>query len=283
MDLKEWKLVASGDFSRRHPWEIARLWTVFGLLDRNGFHADSRFTILDFGAGDLFVAMGIKSKFQHANIVSIDSAYSDETILALRGKAEFSSISCHKSMKTWTVGAKDKADVVLLLDVLEHCEDDSEVVQTIRGSNKIVDKALWIVTVPAFSGLFTKHDTFLGHHRRYRYWDLADALHIGGLEIQTGGYFFSVLLLPRLLVKCFEALGFGKSKQPKGLAGFRPPKFFGKLIAMFLYADFKLVTLLNDRGIRFPGLSCYALARNMSAQPAVALAHKKKTAGTRGA
>lgn len=261
MDLREWNLVASGDFSRRHPWEVARLWSLVSLLKQNGYVRESRFSVLDFGAGDLFVAFGVKSFFPYARIASIDSAYNDQLVAGLKKASGFDDISPFRSVDAWNPTNGHQADVVLLLDVLEHCKEDREVLEMLKQSGKIKNDALWVITVPAYQGLFTRYDKFLGHFRRYQFSGLSQAVRAAGLDVRTGGYFFASLVLPRMLVKTLESLGLAGKKEPKGLAGFRPRATIGKLIATILYVDFRVSTLFNRLGLRLPGLSCYVLAR----------------------
>jgi hypothetical protein len=260
MDLREWNLVAQGDFFRRHPWEIARLWSLIHFLRQNGYSSESKFSVLDFGGGDLFVALGVKHFFPNAQITSIDSAYSPDLISSLKASAQMRQLTAYRSLDEWKPESGGRADVVLLLDVLEHCENDQAILKMLRASGKVSHGALWVITVPAFQSLFTRYDQFLGHFRRYGFGQLRGAVENSGLDVKAGGYFFGSLILPRMLQKGLELIGLGKQK-PKGLAGYRPIPFVGKAIASILYSDFYLLTLLNRLGIRLPGLSCYALAR----------------------
>ena len=58
-----------------------------------------------------------------------------------------------------------RAATVLLMDVLEHVADDCGLLHdAIAGS---APGSRVIVTVPAFGWLWSGHDVFLGHHRRY--------------------------------------------------------------------------------------------------------------------
>ena len=57
------------------------------------------------------------------------------------------------------------ADLVLLTDVLEHVEDDAELLHRLVGGMKV--GAHVIITVPAEPGLWSPHDVSHGHFRRY--------------------------------------------------------------------------------------------------------------------
>src|SRR5262249_31659606 len=57
------------------------------------------------------------------------------------------------------------ADVVLLLDVLEHLDDEGGALATARRA--LAAGGTLVVTVPAFDWLWSAHDRALGHRRRY--------------------------------------------------------------------------------------------------------------------
>ncbi len=56
-------------------------------------------------------------------------------------------------------------DIVVAFDVLEHIEDDKKAVEQIY---RVLSKnGVFVFTVPAFNFMFSSHDKFLGHKRRY--------------------------------------------------------------------------------------------------------------------
>jgi len=58
-----------------------------------------------------------------------------------------------------------KADVVLLMDVLEHVRDDAGLLERLVES--LSPGAKLLLTVPADASLWSKHDHSFGHYRRY--------------------------------------------------------------------------------------------------------------------
>lgn len=55
--------------------------------------------------------------------------------------------------------------VVVMMDVLEHIEDDLAILNEIKKRCK--GKNHFFITVPAFMDLWSGHDVYLGHYRRY--------------------------------------------------------------------------------------------------------------------
>ena len=98
----------------------------------------------------------------------------------------------------------DRYDLVMLLDVLEHFEDDlaglERVVRLIHPGGELV------VTVPAYSWLWSGEDDVSGHHRRYTATRLRAVAEKTGLEVQFISYFNVLVLLPIASVIWFKKL-----------------------------------------------------------------------------
>lgn len=94
-------------------------------------------------------------------------------------------------------------DAVVLLDVLEHFEDDGV---ALRGvATALRPGGIVLITVPAFQFLWTKHDELAHHHRRYRKPELVRALQHAGLTPIFASYYnfflFPAIVLVRFLTK----------------------------------------------------------------------------------
>jgi hypothetical protein len=83
------------------------------------------------------------------------------------------------------------ADFILLMDVLEHIERDSEFLANVVAASPKGTR--FFITVPAFRLLWSKHDEYLGHHRRYRLRDLDSLCRGAGLKVETKFYFFATI------------------------------------------------------------------------------------------
>jgi 2-polyprenyl-3-methyl-5-hydroxy-6-metoxy-1,4-benzoquinol methylase len=66
------------------------------------------------------------------------------------------------------------ADVIVMHDVLEHIEDDTNVIERLR--QLLVQDGVLVLSVPALPALFGFHDEQLGHYRRYMRRSLRHAL-----------------------------------------------------------------------------------------------------------
>jgi hypothetical protein len=88
-------------------------------------------------------------------------------------------------------------DLMLFLDVLEHVADDHAFLKEMVGE-ALAPGGTIVVSVPAWQGLFGKHDEALKHYRRYSPRTLRAMLSNAGLEVtNSGGIFHTLLVVPR--------------------------------------------------------------------------------------
>ncbi len=103
----------------------------------------------------------------------------------------------------------DKFDLILCLDVLEHLENDQQMVREIKRVVK--SDGLVIISVPAYPWLFSYWDKMLGHQRRYSKTTLNQLIKASGLTNRYLGFFGFFWLAPAILIRYLKS----KSKQPK--------------------------------------------------------------------
>jgi hypothetical protein len=82
-------------------------------------------------------------------------------------------------------------DLVLMMDVLEHVDDDRGLAA--HYAAKVPSGAHFLVTVPAFRFLWSGHDVFLEHKRRYRLPEIEATLRDAGLAVVRGAYYFGLV------------------------------------------------------------------------------------------
>jgi SAM-dependent methyltransferase len=82
-------------------------------------------------------------------------------------------------------------DLVALLDVLEHVEDDRAALASI--ARRLKPGGALLLTVPAFPWMWSAHDVVNHHQRRYTKRTLRAAIDDAGLSARFVGYFNSVL------------------------------------------------------------------------------------------
>ena len=148
MDVKEEGLI-KGDIGA-HWYYRAKLSALLRMI------SDLRpSSVLDVGAGLGFFARSLLAETAITEATCIDPAYRVERCTMVGGK------------KLWfrpTINSSD-AELVLMMDVIEHVADDVGLVA--EYVSKVREGTCFVVTVPAFMWLWSGHDVFLEHHRRY--------------------------------------------------------------------------------------------------------------------
>ena len=84
-------------------------------------------------------------------------------------------------------------DLVCLLDVLEHIDDDEEALS--RAGQLLGPSGRLLVTVPAYAWLWSEHDEAHHHYRRYTAKMLRQRANRANLVVEKLGY-FNTLLFP---------------------------------------------------------------------------------------
>lgn len=255
MDLSE---AGARSPTHRHPWEIARLWVLRRFV-RDQVPIAPGDAIVDIGCGDAFVIGELARAFPGASFFGVDSALSADAITERRRDLP---ANVHLFRELDDVPLTRPAALVLLMDVIEHVEDDRGFLRSLLARPMIGDRTRVFVTVPAYQALFSSHDVFLRHFRRYSNRQLRDALESSGLGVIDAGYFFSSLLPVRVMQVIRERLA-----RPAGTAGgtglteYSGGALVTALVSRVLIVDALAALALKKVGVRVPGLSNYAVCR----------------------
>lgn len=103
------------------------------------------------------------------------------------------------------------ADLVLLMDVLEHVDDDVALLH--QYTHGLASGASVMITVPAFPFLWSLHDDFLEHRRRYTIATLCPVVEQAGLKVLNVSYGFALVFPLVAAVRLAARLG-GAASQP---------------------------------------------------------------------
>ncbi|MCS6797373.1 MAG: class I SAM-dependent methyltransferase [Myxococcota bacterium] len=232
--------------SRRHPWELARCDFFVWLLRRHRLLVPG-VVAYDIGAGDGWLADQLRARFPGALIRCIDSGYGDGAPPAA-GPDALSSLP------------PTPADVVLLLDVLEHVDDDVEFLREIRLRSLRPGGAV-LVSVPAWPSLWSGHDEALGHRRRYTTASVLALLRAAGLHVVEHGGLFATLLPARAALAALERVGVRRaSLHSRWEAG----ALTTALVRGVLRLDARMGEAAARLRLPWTGLSRWAVCRSLS-------------------
>lgn len=250
MDLIE----ISGN-SVRHPWETARKAIVEKFITRTR-KKDIRF--LDVGSGDAYVADGFTRSFKNSTAYCVDSGYSQDLIDQIEKTFQNNQLNLYADLSEVKL---ENVDIVTLLDVIEHVPDDTALLNSIIEQPYVKKGTFFIITVPAFQSLFSHHDVLLKHFRRYNLRRLKEAVGKCNLEVITGGYFFSILIGPRLIQIFKERISSEKAPELGNLGTWKGGKLISRVIKTILMLDYQIGRLFRFFGVNLPGLSCYIVCQ----------------------
>ena len=174
MDVKEEEILGA-DIST-HWYYVSKGRALRALLGSRQFEE-----VLDVGAGSGVFSRLLLEAGVCGTATCVDPAYSTEHLERHNGHA----ISFRRSVERPT------QDLILLMDVLEHVEDDTELLR--RYTQHLPANGLAVISVPAFQWLWSGHDVFLEHHRRYSLAQLEAVVERAGLSVLHSRYFFGAL------------------------------------------------------------------------------------------
>jgi SAM-dependent methyltransferase len=169
VDTSLWDAIAKVE--RRHWWFRGRREIVARVLEAR---LPAGASVLDVGCGTGFVLEGLAERFHVTGL---------EPDASVRARA-------HPSIAGRLLpGASDDLsalngrsfDAVLMLDVLEHLDDDVEALRQVKPA--IRTGGLLLATVPANPKLWSQHDVLNQHRRRYTSEALAEAVDAAGYRV----------------------------------------------------------------------------------------------------
>jgi SAM-dependent methyltransferase len=193
MDLKETDILGS---------DIERHWYYHSKANamRRLLEGTAPAKILDVGAGSGFFSRHLLACTDAVEAWCVDISYEADSDEWEAGKA------VHYRRSVDTVDA----DLVLLMDVLEHVDDDVALLK--EYVDKVPDGSRFLVTVPAFQFLWSGHDDFLEHKRRYTLHQLERVVRNAGLHVKHGAYFFGAVFPIAATLRIAQK--FGSNRKP---------------------------------------------------------------------
>ena len=260
MDLAEVR-VRHRRYTVRHPWEVARRDVIRALLARHVALTDGS-AVLDIGCGDIFVVERLAAEHPDVLFHAIDTAFSSELVSQLRTRLTVSNVGLSSSLESIDPPLERRVALLLLMDVIEHVEDDRRFLTDLVGRPYIDVDTRILITVPAYQSLVCSHDTFFRHYRRYSVPMLREHVEAAGLEaVDLGYFFFSLVPIRTLQIIRERVLRITYSGATTGLLAWTGHVAKAAALKQLLVWDATAGLLLKRVGIRLPSLSSYAICR----------------------
>lgn len=143
MDLKE----INSTNSNRHPWELSRADFIMNEIIKIRPRR-----VIDVGSGDGYLGKLIENRLG-IEVHYIDVNFTQDQLKLPRHYLRIEDLRAEAN------------DLLLLADVLEHVEMPELFLKNLCSHTMSGNGIL--ITVPAFQNLYSNHDNFLGHYRRY--------------------------------------------------------------------------------------------------------------------
>lgn len=198
--------------------------------------------VLDVGAGSGFFSRQLLAASSIDEAWCVDLNYLDESNIVENAKP----IHFRKSIDSVD------ADLVLLMDVLEHVDDDAALLREYIGKARA--DATFVISVPAFAFMWSPHDDFLGHKRRYTLGDIENVVTACGLKVESSTYFYAAVFPIAFVMRMFRKLFDGKRVAKSDMKTHSPPVD----AALYGLSAAELGLLPHNRAF---GLTAFCVAR----------------------
>lgn len=174
MDLKETDIL--GDAIADHWYYRSKAAAMMRLL-----RGKAPKVILDVGAGSGFFSRHLLAHTDAAEAWCVDISYSADSDTVQGQKP----VHYRRSLEDLA------ADLILLMDVLEHLDDDVGLLADYV--DRVPQGTPFLISVPAFQFLWSGHDEFLEHRRRYTLTELENVVRRAGLRPRQSAYYFGLV------------------------------------------------------------------------------------------
>lgn len=227
----------------RHWWFCARRKILEHIIETLGLPRPAR--ILEVGSG---TGGNLAMLSQHGSVSALEM---DENARKL---------SSEKTHDRFTIRAGncpddipfqgEQFDLICMFDVLEHIDEDVETLATLR--KHLAPGGRMLITVPAYPWLWSAHDVFLHHKRRYTARALRQVFNESGLHIDRITYFNTLLLPLAALARLKDRIVSRKRSSGTGI----PLPFINSIFYAIFSSERHMLTSFNlPAGVSLMGIA----------------------------
>lgn len=251
MDPKAYEQMAK--LEDEHWWFVGRRHILCRVLETLNLPASAQ--ILEAGCGS---GGNLKMLSRFGKVWAIEKSELAHAIAQARGIGTVEQGELPEGIPF----ADQNFDLIALLDVLEHLDQERESLKAL--ASRLTSTGYLMITVPAYSWLWSDHDEINHHKRRYTRRQLLAILNASGLEVEFLSYFNSFLfpliagirLMQNLMGKLFHSQKTDDLKMPIS--------WLNQLLTNLFAAEAYLIPKFS---LPF-GLSLLAVARPAKTTPA---------------
>lgn len=239
MDIKETAILGPG--IKDHWYYVSK-----GRALRTMLGGEPVEEVLDVGAGSGVFTRQLLEFGLARRGVCVDPGYEAEHVEAQNG--------CEITFVRRVDEVPQK--LILMMDVLEHVDDDIGLLK--EYTDRMPSGGRVLISVPAFQFLWSGHDVFLDHRRRYTLSHIEKVVRRAGLRVLKGRYFFGSLFPLVATIRLRDQLQLRRGK----IEATSQLKLESSFINNTLVGinDVERVTLFSIN--RLAGLTAFCLAAN---------------------
>lgn len=229
----------------QHWWFVARRKIIESIIKKLNLKKNAQIFDAGCGTGD-----NLKMLSKYGNVVAMER---DSNAFEKAQSRNVGEIYKGELPKIIHDNIKKDKDLIVLLDVLEHIDDDAGSLTSLK--DYINSDGKFLITVPAYQFLWTARDEQHHHKRRYTVSQLKKTLELNGWKINYISYFnsflFPLALIERIKQKIFPVVEESDLKMP--------PKWINYIFEKIFSFESRLITK-----VAFPfGLSIIAIAEKI--------------------
>jgi 2-polyprenyl-3-methyl-5-hydroxy-6-metoxy-1,4-benzoquinol methylase len=229
--MEEYLYAEMYELEDKHWWFVTRKHIIISLL-RRYLKKSSENKILDAGCGCGSILRNLQYMGQAFGM--------DASPEALKfSKSRFRGVVKQGFLPDDIPWPENYFDAILLLDVLEHLEQDSKSLRSL-GCHLKSDGVL-LLTVPAYMFLWSSHDEVHQHYRRYTKKELSTKLLESGYKIQKISYFNTLLFPPIAIIRLLH----NRLKISSGSDANLPPPFLNWILKSIFSIEAYLLRYFN--------------------------------------
>jgi hypothetical protein len=196
-------------------WYYSHKFRVIHDLIRNELLIANQ--LVDVGAGSALFSLELTKTSPKLRVIAVDVGYEFPKIVDVENRITY-----------LQDGQGVSAEIYLFNDVLEHVPDDVEMLSKYVTSAPVSSK--FVITVPAFMSLWSGHDVFLKHFRRYKRSEINKVIQLSGLEVLKSQYLYAPLFpLAWIVRKLPKSQGVKSQMKDHGITINNAMLFFLKL------------------------------------------------------
>src|SRR6266850_191752 len=219
-----------------HFWFRARNRLIIWALQK---YCPQFNSFLEIGCGTGYVLSGIADEFPDTNLHGSEIFVAGLAFAAARQPAvNFVQVDARN------IPFVNEFDVIGAFDVLEHIQEDNQVLSQMREALKPC--GLILLTVPQHPWLWSPIDEYACHIRRYSPAEIHEKVRTAGFKILRSTSFVSILLPAMLASRLKQKQVFGEAKD--ATAELRISPWLNDLLAKVLGAEIAMIRA----GLNFP-------------------------------